>query len=215
MATEKRPKDPSTTFSCQRCGKCCSNMDNLALFEWEKERLQRLSQHHGIDLDIRPGITAKAGKMTIILQWGLKSKTGVCPFLKTNEDGSRGCAIYDDRPMVCRAFPLSRSGLNGIDELISMDCPSATIPFDDEEKVARSEFFTRMKGYYGEVFDAAFRLDAARFWIRDMVKFVASRLTEVKNEQIGLLELAIREGIYDKEFLDREIRSLSELKFTR
>ena len=188
-------------------------MDNLALFEWEKERLQRLGQRLGVDLDIKPGITAKAGKMTIILQWGLKSKTGVCPFLKTNEDGDRGCVIYDDRPMVCRAFPLSRSGLNGIDELISMDCPSATIPFDDEEKVARSEFFVRMKGYYGEVFDSAFRLDAARFWIRDMVKFVASRLTEVKNERIGLIELAIREGVYDKEFLDREIQSLSDLRF--
>ncbi|VVB73157.1 Uncharacterised protein [uncultured archaeon] len=185
-------------------------MDNLALFELEKERLLGLKP----DLDVRPGVTAKAGKMTIILQWGLRSKNGVCPFLATSADGSKGCSIYDDRPMVCRAFPLSRSGLNGTDELISMDCPSAAIPFGEKEIVAGAEFFSKMGSYYGEVFDAAFRLDAARFWMRDMVKFVASRLTEAKNEQIGLLELAIREGIYDKEFLDREIKSLSSLRFS-
>ena len=186
-------------------------MDNLALFEWEKERLLGLKP----DLDVRPGVTAKAGRMTIILQWGLRSKTSVCPFLKLNQDGTKECSIYDKRPMVCRAFPLSRSGLNGTDELISVDCPRATVPFSQDERVARSEFFSRMGGYYGEVFDAAFRLDAARFWMRDMVKFVASRLTEPKNEEIGLLELAVREGVYDRDFLDREIESLSNLTFKR
>lgn len=72
-----------------------------------------------------------------------------------------------------------------------------------------------MYEYYGGVFDAAFRLDAARFWIRDMVKFIVPRVSNLKNEQIGLFELAVREDIYDKKFLRREVESLSNLVFKR
>lgn len=190
-------------FACNRCGKCCSNAGNLALFEWEAKKLGK----HKVN--IGPAILMRIGKdkrTRIVLQWAIMG--GVkCPFL-TN----KGCSVYGSRPLVCKAFPLSKSGFDNPDGIISGECPNVIVPFEENEKTTKEELARRLKEVYSESFSAAQKLDAARVWVRDLASFVARRIPDsnLKDEEVGLLELAVREGIYDRKFLEKEIRRLEE-----
>ena len=37
-----------------------------------------------------------------------------CPFLKKHKDGTTTCGIYEDRPNVCRLFPIDRRDLQEV-----------------------------------------------------------------------------------------------------
>jgi Fe-S-cluster containining protein len=75
-------------FKCLRCGHCCRLRVNLS-----KKDIERLE---------------KAGKKNFIkdTKW-LKRINGYCMFLKI-ENGKAGCSVYNNRPEVCRWWPLKR-----------------------------------------------------------------------------------------------------------
>ena len=75
-------------MECNNCGKCCCD---LSITEKEYERIKRL----------RPDVIDKFVK-TLNMYYCF----GNCP-LRENEK----CSIYNDRPNVCRAYPLVQ-GLN-------------------------------------------------------------------------------------------------------
>lgn len=187
-------------FECRRCGRCCSNMSDLTLFEWEAERIRKHGAGH--KAKVRPTIIAKVGNAKIVLQWGLESRNGRCPFLT-----AKGCKIYSDRPLVCRAFPLQNSGFPTTQGILSDDCPNIIVLKASGR--TQKEFLEEMERSYGESFAAARKLDAARVWIGDLSRYTVRKLgpeiREFSGKELGLLELCARSGIYDRKFLRREI----------
>jgi len=192
----------TSTFECKHCGACCSNMDDLALFEWEKDRLSKDKSIKGIK--IRPAIVVRLGKARVILQWGLKNKNGKCPFRSNDR-----CKIYSKRPLVCRSFPFMTSGIHTVDKMLSKECPNLKLP-TVKGVVRKEEFLNELSRAYGKSFDSVQKLDAARMWVGDLSVYVArllgERVDSFKDEEIGLLALCLREGIYDKRTLDREVK---------
>jgi len=101
-------------FSCRKelsCfGSCCRNRD-LVLTPYDVLRLKQnlrmhsddfLAQHIQYRLDSATGFPL----VSIKLEPGLDK---LCPFLKSD-----GCGVYEDRPTVCRLFPLAR--VSGFDQ---------------------------------------------------------------------------------------------------
>lgn len=186
----------AVSFECRRCGRCCSEIRNLALFEWEAERLAKRKAK------IKPAIIAKVGNIRMILQWGLESRKGKCPFLT-----KKGCRIYKDRPLVCRAFPFNNSGSWQTSGILSEVCSSLVIPRTMSK--TKEALLVELEQLYGDTYIAAQKLDAARVWISDLSRYAVRRLgpkiSEFSGRELGLLELCIDSGIYDRKFLRREI----------
>jgi Fe-S-cluster containining protein len=216
---KQQDKNLISQFSCTNCGKCCTNIDNLALFEWEKDKLLSLNPN----IKISPGHKIKYKGTDIILYWGLNSvKTEFskysCPFLQIQKLDSgylSKCTIYPDRPMVCRSFPLFHSGLNSQDEVISLNCPISVIPFHKNEKITKKEFLSRLKAAYGEIFYDAVVLDLTRTWVKELAEYVISYLDEnnigISENEIGLFELAINQGIITKKEMEEEIQNIKKM----
>ncbi len=200
----------SDSFICTKCNKCCENSYNLALFEWEVERLKKMDNN----ADIRPAIIGKIGETEVVLQWGMKDiGKGHCRFLRKD-----GCSIYKDRPLVCQAFPLTKSGLlkNDQEKIIDKECPEIIIPFETVQQLKKEEYRKRMESVYNETFKSAIRLDAARSWISDLYQFTARKIKTNKKvatkERIGLLEFVKRERLMTDKEIEYEINQLNTLK---
>jgi len=121
-------------FSCQKCGKCC-NKDpvkdrfGLILFDFEKKQIEKIAKEHNVELNIKPhlSITDKNSKKEIVILYNFEADK--CPFYKQD------CLIYDDRPIVCRAFPVMTAGTHSKGEVIKNTyCPEnkRLKPKDDE-----------------------------------------------------------------------------------
>ena len=216
---EQQNKNVNAKFSCIDCGKCCTNIDNLALFEWEKDKLLSLNPN----IKISPGHKIKYKGTDIILYWGLNSvrtefSKYSCQFLQIQRLDSgylSKCTIYPDRPMVCRSFPLFHSGLNFQDEVISLNCPLSVIPFHENEKITKKQFLSRLKNAYGEIFYDAVVLDLTRTWVKELAEYVISYLKEnnisISENEIGLFELAVNQGIITKKEMEEEIQNIKKM----
>lgn len=105
--------DGYTKFECQKTGECCKNLINekgfgLMLFEQEAVRFSKL---HEEKKGTKP-------KLKYVMQPDGKTKTKVilmtqldekdCPFLSSKNT----CEIYEDRPLVCRAYPVQATGFD-------------------------------------------------------------------------------------------------------
>jgi len=71
----------------------------IAVFKKEKDLLLKLAKDKGLALSIKPlrGFMGKDGKICVF-KWFIDHDE--CPFLLNNS-----CSIYENRPLVCRAFP--------------------------------------------------------------------------------------------------------------
>ncbi|MCS7109384.1 MAG: YkgJ family cysteine cluster protein [Candidatus Micrarchaeota archaeon] len=208
-------------FKCVNCGYCCKDMHNLALFEWERDLIQKINNK----VKIIPGHKIRYRNTDIILYWGLQSrepcrnelkkneksmasKSGTCPFV-VFEYGLSKCSIYENRPLVCRSYPFFHIGVKGQDEMISIDCPEAIIPFKEGEKLSRGEFYSALFSIYKETFIDAVRLELSRVWIADLAEIVLAYLEknnlDLDRKEIGLLSLAIELGIMTEEEINKEL----------
>jgi Fe-S-cluster containining protein len=82
--------------ACTRCGKCCSTIVTTLMYKPEiRDYLEWLSLHKGV--------IVKRDKMTNFVWIEFKNK---CRHLRFKRDKAV-CKIYNDRPKVCREFPLN------------------------------------------------------------------------------------------------------------
>jgi Fe-S-cluster containining protein len=94
-------------FSCQRCGTCCHNVFPLFLPDLSRlERRVNLSKiRKYTKVYLSPGHEPPKG-IRIFLDSGdadrLPQDKTVCPFLGEGN----ACAVYEDRPIACRRFPV-------------------------------------------------------------------------------------------------------------
>ncbi len=116
-------------FRCvDGCSDCCINREYYPSVEYgkigvlvlpeEKPALERLARKKNVDLKIIPRIAVGRGSPEKIIAYqmmGKKEDGDLCPFLDT-ESGDRSphggfsCAIYSDRPLACRAYPVIDAG---------------------------------------------------------------------------------------------------------
>jgi len=74
----------------------------LVLYEWERDELANHAKKLGFTFNTKPvmGYYDDYGKTWMVLLWELDHDR--CPFL--TQDST--CCVYEQRPMVCRVFPL-------------------------------------------------------------------------------------------------------------
>jgi len=94
-------------FTCIRCGLCCSNQfetrKELLIYPEEAEVLIALGFQKKILVEIKEDLVFPdtKNKVLLVARYKIKFKNNLCPFLKENL-----CELYDNRPIICRAFPL-------------------------------------------------------------------------------------------------------------
>ena len=120
-------KNKSVEFRCvEECSQCCIEREyypskkfgkiGVLILPEEKERIEKLSKLHGIDIKIIPriGISENKDSTPKILAYQLmgREKNGnTCPFLDI-ESGNKSphngfpCKIYKERPLACMTYPL-------------------------------------------------------------------------------------------------------------
>lgn len=79
-------------FKCQRCSVCCSNKD----IKVGPHEILRLSRN--LSLTSREFLVAYIEEQNVSLR---RKPNGECVFLT-----SQGCSVHQDRPLVCRLYPL-------------------------------------------------------------------------------------------------------------
>jgi len=94
-------RDETSTFSCQRCGKCCEGRGGIVVGPRD---LPRLCAHFKLPAEevLTRYTEMMGGKPT--LKCG---EDGFCMFFKEGF----GCGIHPARPSVCRAWPFFRGNL--------------------------------------------------------------------------------------------------------
>jgi len=94
-------------FECLFCEHCCyfsSEVEYPTVYPWEKRRLEKLAEEHGVRLRFEPILVYRApeggGCVAAMYRWLVP---GFCPFF---DRSSRRCKIHDKKPLACRMYPL-------------------------------------------------------------------------------------------------------------
>ncbi len=98
--------EDSFSFSCDGCGECCKNRDDILLNAYDIFRLSKglnMSDSQIIQMycEIYIGPTSNIPIVRV------RFENGVCGFLKNNR-----CTIHAFKPSVCKLYPLGR-GMEG------------------------------------------------------------------------------------------------------
>ncbi len=113
-------------FSCvQGCSDCCIYREYYPSIEYgkigvlllpeEKAAIERVAKEKGMRVRIIPRLAVGKTSPEKIIAYQMMGKNedgNLCPFLdvETNERSPHGgfkCKIYSDRPLACRAYPLT------------------------------------------------------------------------------------------------------------
>lgn len=113
-------------FECERCPDCCTRLLNMTD-----------GKEHGIYLAPEEIVHFPKESVFPLFRSGGKVfayqlATHDCPNLVTKENGHMGCKIYQNRPLICRSFPLGFSGDKGL-VVIQFDKCRATINRENEQ----------------------------------------------------------------------------------
>ena len=119
-------------FQCKKCGSCCKqtpqngdkNSRQILVYPEEADMMQTLAKIKEISVTLTEElpIPDKKNKQMIVTRYILEpNKDHDCPFLAEDE-----CLIYDQRPMVCRAYPLVINEKSFVEHnfYIDRNCPA-------------------------------------------------------------------------------------------
>jgi Fe-S-cluster containining protein len=129
-------------FNCHNCGECCLNFGTcgtLPLFNNEKKRYEKLAFDLEINVEFIPEnvmIDNKTGVM-ICSNWGLKGNP--CPFLDKNCQ----CRIYEDRALICKAFPIEKVPFNND---LNLGCFMKCLNFDHKKFIESGKGLVKIYG---------------------------------------------------------------------
>jgi Fe-S-cluster containining protein len=187
------------TFACHRCGHCCTNLGGrrdaggTSFAELPPAGLYRLEAPPGLRLfawearefpqdELVPLLGVADGVREALLPAAYVYPVERC----THYDDEAGCTVYEDRPLVCQAYPLLASGGGGGLELaVSGVCPGAVdLPEADGHSVAEAA----AEAYPDEA-GAARAVPALIRWVGDVVAFLAQ--AGIVDPQDGLDEEAV------------------------
>lgn len=103
-------------FSCQNCGVCCKSRDDasfgMVVLDFEAKTLRKKAKELNIDLKLEPSVSFSDKKSQKELVVSYKFQYDTCPFYNNK------CLIYEDRPLLCRAFPIITAGIHSEGEIM-------------------------------------------------------------------------------------------------
>lgn len=199
-------------FVCSCCGDCCKEFGycpGLNLFYWEAQLFE--------DYFPFPTLYDEKKNQTLALFWN--SRMDNCPLLEDNK-----CTKYNERPLVCKAFPLLNSGLiSGKEFVISPGCSQEELL----EKIAKKinaeknekKRIELMKKAFGESFLALVQIELTRDFIyKEVEKMEDNGLIKIddiakKTEKvIDVFDLMLKTGHVSKDKLKKIIDNIKNLK---
>lgn len=127
-------KIQSIGFSCIRCGECCRDTGESApIVMAGPGEIRRITSASGREwsevAEPYPEFIDAGNETEFTLGWCLKRVGGRCTFFSDN-----GCAVYQERPWICRTYPFMLDG----DALIVSECRGLGSPmgWDDAVSIA-------------------------------------------------------------------------------
>jgi len=183
-------------FECKKCGHCCGYLGKsreleeitskksplyilpgieqtwLSLYEWELDDFLDAGKQLGREMKIAPVLIAIDQLMNtpLGLVWQLVQVK--CPFL--NEQNL--CDIYERRPLICRLFPVRRSGLflKTADlryEDLFLNCkylPQQELPISSE--MDPEKFVKSMSDFFGEMHAYSYHQEKVQMLLIELLK---------------------------------------------
>lgn len=178
-------------FACDRCGGCCRDIKRkfpetphkilfrtgsnenigLPLFEWEMKKLEEEAEKRGSEISIKPlqYFHDKKTEKAVIVTWHLDHST--CPFL-----GDNSCTIYENRPSICRMFPVIDSGVFSVylgKKEISLPktvCRNNLIHTLLSGEVGLKDYTKAMLSYYCTAFEEAVQADLINLYMAKTIR---------------------------------------------
>jgi len=217
-------------FKCKNCGACCRDFGkhkNLPLFEWEAEDLRKIAKERGIELNIKPTkdnihLDKKSGEMFSLL-YGMFNVP--CPFHIDNK-----CSIYEQRPLICRQFPLHHTPLASKDQPYGADAFLMCQNFDSEldfnnhfketKEVKKEEIIDYLKETYGDCYDYTLQSENAtqflRWFIQGLIKEKQINSKEINNKPfkeenvLPFFDFCLKHRFIDKKTKEDTIKLLRD-----
>jgi Fe-S-cluster containining protein len=139
-------------FQCLRCVSCCSperfgsEILAIPIYLEEVNRIRRLAEERELDIRLEPDIAYydEMNNRLIIVTYALEIAKDGCPFHKSE------CMIYEERPITCRAYPLSIVRTEDTTSIILK--PECTFVENNRSKLSNLDYFS-----LGDVFSEEFR----------------------------------------------------------
>lgn len=110
--------DDSFEFSCNICGSCCRNRNDILLSSYDVFRLSKhleMSPYEMINKYCDRYIGGDSKLPIVSIKFKTIDNLGktytACPFLK-HRDGLVKCTVHEAKPFVCAAYPLGRAFKN-------------------------------------------------------------------------------------------------------
>lgn len=175
--------DGAGTFSCHRCGHCCTHLggrrdaDGTAFAALPAPGLYRLPAPSGLRLfawearrfpedELEPLLAVADGARDALVPAAYVYPVERC----THYDDGAGCTIYEDRPLVCQAYPLlAAAGEGGLEVGVSGACPGR-VAFPEAEDRDLEEALAEA---YPDEAGAALAVPALVRWLGTVVGFLA------------------------------------------
>ncbi|MHA1144467.1 MAG: YkgJ family cysteine cluster protein [Candidatus Helarchaeota archaeon] len=158
--TKAVPSHPDV-FTCQRCGNCCRHPNTkdasqryIPIYLDEIEALQDIARERDVALDLKEDVMYPdyLNKRLIIISYALKF-SDCCPFYDKN---MKGCTIYENRPLTCRAYPVSIWREDGFRTLMHLEMECKHVQANSENLHSKS--FEFLETYFQPEFKNAKQL---------------------------------------------------------
>ena len=136
-----------------------------------------------------------------------ENSNGACIFL----DGSKGCSIYQNRPQVCRSYPLGLGTLDPRHEKLQTEGQSPEARFMIQEDMCKGHLEPKtwtLKKWMEDQGTVAME-EGNKPWMEIVAKLKAMKINDKQNHEISLFIMAsydldtFRQFVFESSFLER------------
>ena len=136
-----------------------------------------------------------------------ENSNGACIFL----DGSKGCSIYQNRPQVCRSYPLGLGTLDPRHEKLQTEGQSPEARFMIQEDMCKGHLEPKtwtLKKWMEDQGTVAME-EGNKPWMEIVAKLKAMKINDKQNHEISLFIMAsydldtFRQFVFESTFLER------------
>ena len=136
-----------------------------------------------------------------------QNSNGACIFL----DGSKGCSIYQNRPQVCRSYPLGLGTLDPRHEKLQTEGQSPEARFMIQEDMCKGHLEPKtwtLKKWMEDQGTVAME-EGNKPWMEIVAKLKAMKINDKQNHEISLFIMAsydldtFRQFVFERSFLER------------
>ena len=148
-----------------------------------------------------------------------ENSNGACIFL----DGSKGCSIYQNRPQVCRSYPLGLGTLDPRHEKLQTEGQSPEARFMIQEDMCKGHLEPKtwtLKKWMEDQGTVAME-EGNKPWMEIVAKLKAMKINDKQNHEISLFIMAsydldtFRQFVFESSFLERFEVDINTVKSIR